>query len=168
MTGRRSASVQWDEVDLAGLRERSRGRTGLAFVQDMVGDRLARPPVAQALGVHVLSAEPGRVRFGLDVRPWMVNHLGVVAGGLLGTALDIALGCAALTTQAADSDIVTLDLDVDFLRPVLAGASDQRLPVEAQVVHDGRRRVLAIGELFDTQGRLCVTGRSSCLVQSKG
>lgn len=161
----RAATLVWQDADLAELDARSRGISGLEFIRGMIDDQVPRPPVAQALGIVVVSADLGRVHFRMEPQPFMTNHLGVVAGGMLSTALDAALGCAVLTLLPAETDVVSLDLSVDFLRPVLAAGG----PVSffAEVVHSGRRRALAQGRVLDAQERLCVHGRSSCLLVAK-
>jgi uncharacterized protein (TIGR00369 family) len=162
--GIRTATVSWREAGLEELQERAQGVTGLEFIRQMIGDRVPRPPVAQVLGIEVVAADPGRVEFRLTSEGFMTNHLGVVAGGILATALDSALGCAVLTTLPVEQDIVTLDLGVDFLRPLRTSGS---ATVTAEVVHSGSRRALAHGQVHDAEGRLCATGRSGCLIVPK-
>lgn len=161
----RQSSLSWMEADTEQLHERARALTGLEFIRGMIDDSVPRPPVAQALGIEVVEVGPGTVTFRLAPAPYMTNHLGIVAGGILATALDAALGCAVLTTLPLDRDIVTLDLSVDFLAPVRSNGG----PVSfiARTVHLGSRRALAHGEVLDDSGRLCATGRSSCLVTAK-
>jgi uncharacterized protein (TIGR00369 family) len=163
--GIRTATVSWQEAHLEQLQERARGISGLEFIRGMIGDDVPRPPVAQALGIEVVSADVGQVEFRLVSQTFMTNHLGVVAGGILATALDAAMGCAVLTTLPVEQDIVTLDLGLDFLRPVTSAGGPAS--ITAQVVHAGSRRALAHGQVHDAAGRLCATGRSGCLVVPK-
>ncbi|OKI26161.1 hypothetical protein A6A07_29730 [Streptomyces sp. CB03911] len=117
------------------------------------------------LGIEVVKADPGTVQFTMPVKNFFTNHLGVLAGGILSTVIDSALGCAILSAIPGDKDIVTLDLNVDFLRPVHEASG--LVTVEAEVVHLGRNRGLASCRAVDSAGRLCAVAKSSCLIRDK-
>ena len=142
-----------------------RDQSGLGYLQGLASGAIVPPPVAQVLGITVVQAEPGRVRFDMPVPGFLLNHLGVLAGGILSTVMDAALGCAVLSAVTADQDIVTLDLSVDYLRPVNTVGS--RVTVDAEVVHLGRSRGLATCRALDAKQRLCAVGRSACLIRTK-
>ena len=79
--------------------------------------------------------------------------------------LDTAMSLAALTTLDARHDFTTLDLKLNFLRPVQA---DIEVRAEGRLVHGGRRIALCEGRLVDGAGKLLVHGTSSCLVVPRG
>lgn len=74
---------------------------------------------------------------------------GVVHGGVLATLLDTATTFALIS--ATDRDWTTVDLRIDYLRPVGVGA----VVVEARVLHAGRRTGRAQAHLSDAEGREC-------------
>ena len=123
------------------------------------------PPVTQAIGISVKEVTPGHVTFLLDAPEFLTNHLGFVAGGILATALDSALGCAALSALDAALDIVTLDLTIDFLRPTHYGAGT--LTIDADAVYVGRNRSLSTGRITGPDGKLVASGKSNCLIRAK-
>ncbi|MEE1753807.1 PaaI family thioesterase [Streptomyces sp. SP18CS02] len=139
--------------------------SGLSYLQGLVSGEIVPPPVAQVLGIEVTKAEPGAVQFTMPVKNFFTNHLGFLAGGILSTVIDSALGCSILASITPDKDIVTLDLNVDFLRPVSEASG--LITVDAEVVHLGRNRGLASCRAVDSEGRLCAVGKSSCLVRDK-
>lgn len=49
------------------------------------------------------------------------NPLGTVHGGLVSTLLDSALGCAAHTTLPAGTGYTSIEITVNYLRPVQIG-----------------------------------------------
>ncbi|MFI9322669.1 PaaI family thioesterase [Kitasatospora aureofaciens] len=140
-------------------------QSGLQYLRGLASGEIVPPPVAQVLGITVESAEPGRVRFAMPAPDFLANHLGVLAGGILSTVIDAALGCAVLSAVSAEQDIVTHDLSVDFLRPVAAPGGP--VTVDAEVVHLGRNRGLATCRALDADRRLCAVGRSTCLIRPK-
>jgi uncharacterized protein (TIGR00369 family) len=73
----------------------------------------------------------------------------VAHGGVAATLLDTALTFALIA--ATDRDWTTVDLRVDYLRPVpIAGVR-----VTGEVMHAGRRIGRAQGELLDHEGSGC-------------
>jgi uncharacterized protein (TIGR00369 family) len=74
---------------------------------------------------------------------------GVGHGGAVAMLLDTALTFALIA--ATDHDWTTVDLRVDYLRPVpIAGVQ-----VVGEVVHAGRRIGRAQGDLLDHEGSVC-------------
>lgn len=74
---------------------------------------------------------------------------GVAHGGALATLLDTALAFALIVRD--DRDWSTVDLRVDYLRPV--GIAE--VSVRARVLQAGRRTGRAEGEVLDGSGTVC-------------
>jgi uncharacterized protein (TIGR00369 family) len=106
--------------------------------------------------------DDGRIVFSMHPGEHLHNPIGMVHGGALATLLDTAMGCAVQTTLAAGQAYSTLDLQVRFVRPVVAGGP--LLRCEGTVVHRGRRVVTGEGRVVDDTGRLYAHGTTSCLV----
>jgi uncharacterized protein (TIGR00369 family) len=159
----RTATFEWREQgsSFASNLEAS----GLGYLRGLSTGEIVSPPVAQVLGIAVVRADPGRVQFTMPVREFFANHLGFLAGGILSTALDSALGCAVLCAINPSKDMVTLDLNVDFLRPV--NEASGLITVDAEAVYLGRNRGLATCRAIDSAGRLVAIGKSSCLIRDK-
>jgi uncharacterized protein (TIGR00369 family) len=158
-----SVELRWrDQGPLFATRPHD---SGLEYLRAIANGEVLQPPVAQALGIEVVSADPGKVRFSMPVHAFLTNHLGVLVGGAVSTVMDIALGCAVLSAAQPDQDMVTVDLRVEFLRPVTADGEE--IVVDAEVVHLGRNRALAEGRAVDGTGKLVAVGSSNCLVRPK-
>jgi uncharacterized protein (TIGR00369 family) len=158
-----SATLEWrNQGPLFASNARD---SGLEYLRGLANGEIVAPPVAQVLGIVVVKADPGRVRFSMPVKEFFTNHLNFLAGGILSTVIDTALGCAVLSAIEPDKDIVTLDLNVDFVRPV--NEASGLITVDAEVVFLGRNRGLATCRATDSAGRLCAVGKSNCMVRSK-
>lgn len=75
-------------------------------------------PQTAALGVRLVSVEPGRGR--LEV-PWREDLVGdpdtaVIAGGVVTTLLDHSCGLAIVSRFAERAPTATLDLRIDYMR----------------------------------------------------
>ncbi|MDH6222922.1 PaaI family thioesterase [Streptomyces pseudovenezuelae] len=158
-----TATIEWrDQGPLFATQAEA---TGLSYLRGLISGDIVAPPVAQVLGIEVVKADPGTVQFTMPVRNFFTNRLGLLAGGILSTVMDSALGCSILSAIPEDKDIVTLDLNVDFLRPVHGAPG--LVTVDAEVVHFGRNRGLASCRVVDSKDRLCAVGKSSCLIRDK-
>ena len=114
------------------------------------------------LGLTIETLEPGRVVFGLRTRPEFANPLGTLHGGVCSTLLDSAMGCAVHASLPEGSGFTTLELKVNFVRPVrLDGV---QLRGEGTTVHMGGRIATTEGRVTDDQGRLVAHGTSTCMV----
>jgi len=111
-----------------------------------------------------LHAAMGQLTVRLDARGGVIegvlsevvdNGGGVVHGGAIATLLDTALTFALIAPE--DRDWSTVDLRVDYLRPLTIGP----VAVTGWVIHAGRRTGHAEGELRDASRVLCARATGS-------
>ncbi|MFI0371579.1 PaaI family thioesterase [Actinomadura sp. 1N219] len=118
--------------------------------------------IGALLGMTAESLEPGRVVFALTPRSDFSNPLGIVHGGIMSTLLDSAMGCAVHTALPDGAGYTTLELSVNFVRPVpLEGG---RLVCEGTTVHVGRKLATAEGRVHNENGKLVAHGTTTCMV----
>ncbi len=96
----------------------------------------------------------------LDGRAY--NPIGVIHGGFAATLLDTVKACAVHSTLPVGTGYTTIELKVNYLRPLVAELGSVR--AVGQVVSSGRRTALATGELFDASGKLCGWASSTCMI----
>ena len=101
---------------------------------------------------------PGSLVFTWLPGPQLANLSGAVHGGYLALVCDEAAGIAAASTGPRFIPMLTLDIDVVFLRAGLVGVEHR---VEGTVLHGGRTRTVAEARVLDPQGRLVATARGS-------
>jgi uncharacterized protein (TIGR00369 family) len=111
-------------------------------------------PLHATIGLELVDWEPGRTKFRFNP-PALVRfgEAGVVHGGAVTTALDVAACFAAIAETGHDCS--TVDLRTDFLRPAL----DPGFDVEGQLRRTGRRLAWADATLLTVSGRLIASGR---------
>lgn len=135
---------------------------GLEFIRGIATGRLPAPPIAQTLDFDIEEVAPGRVVFmGRPAAPHL-NPMGTVHGGYISTLMDSCMGCAVHTMLGPGQGYTSLDLKVNFLRPLMAGSG--RVRAIGSIVNFGRRTALAEARMEDEAGRLIAHGSSSCLV----
>lgn len=132
--------------------------TGADFLRSIADGVVESSPHLAHLGLRLVAVEPGRVE--LDWRPGaeLTNRSGVVHGGYIATALDDACGMSCGSAAEQRTLHLTMNLNVDYLRPVHAG---HRYTVVGTVTHRGRSRLMAHATVSDAEGRLCAQATSS-------
>ena len=113
-------------------------------------------PLMNSLGVGV-SLEEGRPVIRLAVDDRHLRSHGIAHGGFLCTVLDTALGAAAYETLDDDAgvELVTAQLNVNFLRPVWSGES---IVARGDVQHAGRQTMVVTGRIELADGTPVMTG----------
>ena len=96
---------------------------------------------------------PGRVR--LVVGEQHLRSLGLMHGGVAASMLDSFMGRAAFAHSPPGHHLVTLQLNVHFIRAVRVG---ETLIADGEVHHHGRRTAVVHSELRTDQGKLIATG----------
>jgi uncharacterized protein (TIGR00369 family) len=120
----------------------------------------APPPVARLIGFRLLSVDPGRAVFELETDlQHHANPMGTVHGGILCDLVDAAMGFAYASTLEEDETFATLELKINFLRPVW----QTRLSATATVVQRGRTTGLVECDVIDAEARLVARASSTCM-----
>jgi len=117
-------------------------------------------PIAEHLGFHITAVKPGRVTIELDVRPHHANAIGTLHGGVLCDIADAAMALSHATNIAADETFTTLELKINFLKPVWKG----KLRAEGKVIHPGRQVATSEGRLYGPDGKLYAHGTTTCVI----
>jgi uncharacterized protein (TIGR00369 family) len=125
----------------------------------MLTGEVAQPPIAQLLGARLTSIEEGRARMELTADDRHANPMGTLHGGVLCDIADAAMGMAYAATLEDDESFTTLELKINFLRPVWRS----HLVADGAVVHRGRTVGLAECSITDDKGRLIARATSTCL-----
>lgn len=136
--------------------------SGLEFLRAIAEGTLAPPPIAALFLMRPVSFEDGRTVFECEPDESSYNPIGVVHGGLVCTLADTVAGCAAHSTLARGVGYTSIDIGVNYLRPVTRESGVLR--ATGQVTKRGRRVVFATAEIVDGTGKLVATATSNCLV----
>ena len=118
--------------------------------------------MVQLLGLRPIVAEEGFVVFEGSPTPSVYNPIGTVHGGYAATLLDSAMACAVHSSLKAGQVYTTLEIKIAYHRALTVASGPVR--AEGTIVSVGKRAGFAQGKLFDTDGNLCATGTTTCLV----
>ncbi|MFB4316974.1 PaaI family thioesterase [Actinomadura sp. 21ATH] len=125
--------------------------TGAELIQAMGEGRFPEiSDINRHIGQRIRRAEPGLIE--IDWRPGehLTNPGGTVHGGYIAMILDNAVCLAGSSTGELFMPMLTLSLNVDYLRGVQAGAA---YTVTGTCVHPGRTRLVSNAVITDERGR---------------
>lgn len=125
----------------------------------MASDDYPTWPLGGLLGLELLSMGDGESRWALDVGPEHENPMDTVHGGVLCDVGDAALSTADMSTVGADESFTTVELTVNFLRPVWTG----RLEAVGRVLHKGRTIGVAECEITNEEGKSVARLSGTCM-----
>ena len=142
--------------------------TMLENARRMIAGQLPPAPIGALIALRLVAIEPGRARFELDADHRHHNPMGTLHGGILCDIADSAMGMAYASTLGEGESFTTLELKINFLRPVTSA----RLTAEGTIVQQGRTTGMAECSVTDERGRLIAKATCTCLTlrgeQAKG
>jgi len=133
--------------------------TMLDAIRQVARGEAPPPPVAALIGFRLASVEPGRAVIELKADERHANPMGTVHGGVLCDVTDAAMGMAYATGLHEGETFTTLELKINFLRPVWRGT----LTATGRVVNAGRTVGLVECDVHDEKERLVARATSTCM-----
>src|SRR5881409_1358115 len=119
-------------------------------VTELVRRRMRESRSTELLGFDVESVHAGRAIFRLDVKPNHKQVHGVVHGGILAALADTTAAIAAYTAIPKGTEIVTVELKINYLEPVPGG----RIKADARVLRTGRNFIVTECEIWNENNSL--------------
>jgi uncharacterized protein (TIGR00369 family) len=136
--------------------------SGLDILRGVLTGTLPRPPILDTLGIDPVEVEDGRVVFEMTPQEWHYNPIGSVHGGVISTLVDSALGCAVHTRLPAGVGYTSLEIKVNFVRPVTTSTGPIRC--EGTVLSLGRRSATAEARVTSAEGKLLAHATTTCMI----
>jgi uncharacterized protein (TIGR00369 family) len=156
----RSRTITWE--DPLPTVHRGLSISGLQFLQAIQSGELPPPPFASLIGTWITEVSQGRVVFAFEPAEYHYNPLGIVHGGMTATLLDSALGCAVQSMLPPGRSFTTVELKVNFLRPLTSKTGT--VYCEGKIIYLGARLATAEARLTDASGKLYAHGTTTCFV----
>ena len=95
-----------------------------------------------------------------EIRKNHMNPFGGLHGGVYASLIDTAAYWCAYCDLPEKKGLVTIDLKVDFLAPVIDG----KVMIKGQRIKSGRTICLSEAKMFDVNGRVLAHGTSKLMV----
>lgn len=133
--------------------------TMLERAHQMMAGAAPQPPVAALIGFNLTEIEPGRAVIAFEADARHANPMGTLHGGVLCDIADAAMGMAYAATLERGASFTTLELKINFLKPVWTG----RLTAVGRVVKGGQTVGLVECDVTDERGGLVARATSTCM-----
>ena len=136
--------------------------SGLEYMRQLMTGEREPSGMARLMNMRLVEVEVGRAVFTVEPDERHYNGLGIAHGGLAATLLDSALGCAINTMMPAGRVFTTLEMKINYVRPMRRETGEVRC--EAEVLHAGSRVATAEGRIVDAAGKLYAHGTATCML----
>ncbi len=133
--------------------------TKLAELQQIRDGTRPPPPIAALIGCTLSAVAPGEAVIELTAGPRHANPMGTLHGGVLCDIADAAMGIAYASTLAEGETFATLELKINFLKPVWTA----KLRAIGRLVKRGKTVGLLECDITDEQQSLVARASSTCM-----
>ena len=157
----RTRTIAWDDPE-SHDRASVASLSGLEYLEGIRNGSIKPPPVAALVGYRVAEAGKGYALFELEPAEYHYNPFSTVHGGILATLMDTAMAASVLTTLPPGVSCATIEIKVNFIRPVTARTGVLRC--EGRPLNVGRHLATVEGRLEDGDGNLCAHGVGTCSI----
>jgi len=113
----------------------------------------------ETIGAYIAEVEPGQVVVALDANAGHRHEGGVVQGGVITQIADAAMGMSLLTLQPDEMANTTVELKINFFRPVVEGT----MRAVGRVIDMRKTLLFSEADVYDADGRLVARASSTCL-----
>jgi uncharacterized protein (TIGR00369 family) len=131
----------------------------LDFIRMVQRGEAPPPPIADLIGFTLAEVEPGRAVIAFDAGPRHANPMGTLHGGVLCDIADAAMGIAYAASLDEGETFTTLELKINFLKPVRTG----RLIATGRLIKGGHTVGLTECDVVDDKDRLVARASSTCM-----
>jgi uncharacterized protein (TIGR00369 family) len=137
----------------------AKSATLFAQIQQQLNGTASPPPIAMLLGFRLIALSPGAATVQLEAGPQHANPMGTLHGGVLCDIADAAMGIAYATNLVEGESFTTLELKINFLKPIWKAT----LTAEGKVIKQGRTTGLVECRITDAKGSLVAHATSTCM-----
>ena len=117
-------------------------------------------PIARLIGFEAKHIADGRATVVLAAGPQHANPMGTLHGGILCDIADAAMGMAFASTLAPEESFTTVELKINFFRPLW----QTQLRAEGMVVRRGGTIGYVECTITDEENRSVAKAASTCMV----
>jgi uncharacterized protein (TIGR00369 family) len=132
-------------------------------VKSIVDGKEDPPPIAKTLGINLIEIGEGTATAIMKVDSRFYNPMGTLHGGIMTDIADATMGIATATLLKDDESFTTLELKINFLRPVF----QTELRAVGRVLHRGRSIAVAESVLKNSEGKEVARATATQMILKK-
>lgn len=123
----------------------------------LIFEAVKTTPYLKLLGIELIEITDEKVVMSLEMQEKLRQPYGLLHGGATASLIDSATAFAVITSLAEGENATTVDLTVQFLRPV----SEGKVVCTAKVLRAGKRLLFLSAEVVNEQDKLIATALST-------
>ncbi|MFX1410355.1 MAG: PaaI family thioesterase [Promethearchaeota archaeon] len=127
-------------------------------MDDIINLLYKRIPYYKTLGFKLIEIKNGKATFKILLREELTQN-GMIHGGVLASLIDSTCACAAFSLIYPHGYVTTIDLQVQYLKPVSKGY----LTAIGKCIKGGRRIFFCKSKIWSEKEELICTGSSQVL-----
>jgi len=131
----------------------------LVALQQLADGKRPPPPIAGLIGFTLSAVSPGEAVIELTAGPHHANPMGALHGGVLCDVADAAMGIAYASTLAEGETFATVELKINFLKPVWVA----RLRATGRLIKRGKTLGFLECDITDEEQSLVARASSTCM-----
>lgn len=139
------------------------GRDGIDVLRDYASGAIDPPPIHHLTGMHPTSVAEGEVAFVMPATEWLASPTTNVQGGAIAMLADVAIASAVQSTVRAGTRFATVDLKVNYLRPVRPDGTD--LTATGRVTHRGKTLAIGNSQVVASDGKVVALATGSVFLR---
>ena len=152
--------VTWQSPSL--YMDQFRTLSGAEYVAAVRRGDIPISPMLALLDIHGHESADGKAIFIVVPQEFHLNPMGMAHGGLACALLDTAMAVAVISTLPRGVGYVTLEIKVNFIKPMTMDKGELR--AEGHALHVGSRTATADGKILDAAGTLYAHGTTTLLL----
>src|SRR5262249_49087242 len=133
--------------------------TPLDELRQLADGALPPPPIATLIGFTLGAVSPGQAVVELETGRRHANPMGTLHGGVLCDIADAAMGIAYASTLAEGETFATIELKINFLKPVW----EAKLRATGRLVKAGKSLGLLECDVTDEGDTLVARASATCM-----
>jgi uncharacterized protein (TIGR00369 family) len=136
--------------------------SGIEVFREQLAGNLPYPPIHYLTGARPVAMGDGTAEFAMPCHEWLCSPLRTVEGGTIAMLADHALSSAIQSTVPAGAAFGSIDLKVNYLRPVVPDGRE--LVSRGRVTHPGRSIAVAQSEVTNEDGKTVALATGSARI----
>jgi len=133
--------------------------TPLVGLQQLADGKRPPPPIARLIGFTLSAVSPGEAVVELTTGPQHANPMGALHGGVLCDIANAAMGIAYASTLAEGETFATVELKINFLKPVWSA----KLRAAGRLIKRGKTLGFLECDILDEEQNLVARASSTCM-----
>lgn len=129
-------------------------------MQVMQDGKAELPGIMRTLGIKMVESGDGSAILSMSVDRRFHNPMGTLHGGIMTDIADASMGVAIMTLLGEGESFTTIELKMNFIRPVIDG----EIRAEAKVFHRGRTIALVETVVKNSEGKDVARGMATQMI----